>query len=122
MVITFALGTSLAQTPKDVEGWRGARWGMTEDELLAAFKNEIIRVDRRTYRIGYSTLAIKDFEIFGDRYDVAFVMDNTDQKLLAVNLSFQRRGYPEGMPEEAKKLLQQYPNPDFRFERERTGV
>jgi hypothetical protein len=30
----------LAQPPKDIEGWREAKWGMTKDQVLQAFPGE----------------------------------------------------------------------------------
>ena len=65
--LMFVLGVLLAnqtgaegQTPpKDVEGWRQAKWGMTEQQLEALFKGEVVRPKEE------NRLVIENYEIEG---------------------------------------------------------
>lgn len=46
LLVLVATAVASAQTPADIGGWREARWGMTDDQVLAAFPGEAMRMER----------------------------------------------------------------------------
>jgi hypothetical protein len=73
--------------PKDIEGWSKSRWGMTEEEILKAFKGKAVRLkEKETYHGAYATIGINDLEIDGHKYQVRFLMDNIKETLQQVNI------------------------------------
>jgi hypothetical protein len=41
--LIISVSIVIAEEPKDVQGWRQAKWGMTGEEVLNAFKSEAVR-------------------------------------------------------------------------------
>lgn len=87
-LLTAALVCGLAHAnPKDVNGWRQAKWGMTEKEIMDAFKGEVKQLPgKKTYgRKGkidyYSTLCIEDLSIGTEKYKAVFMMGNESNRL-----------------------------------------
>ena len=76
---------------KDVPGWQEARWGMTEQQLLTAFKTDIKKLPKRmTYNTTYADYGILDYEIDGQKYNVYFQMSSETNKLSGVLVSHTR--------------------------------
>jgi hypothetical protein len=79
-----------AQFPADVEGWQEARWGMTEAELVTAFKSKLVKRSEREMLVdnkGYADYIIPDYEIEGNKFTVFFDMDMQTKKLMRVRMS-----------------------------------
>lgn len=75
---------------KDVQGWREAKWGMTENEILEAFKGEAVRLDKieEWGQLNlYASIGINNYDIDGNKYGVNFAMDKTTKKLKMVQIS-----------------------------------
>ena len=80
--------STLAQSARDINGWNGARWGMTESELTAVFKDQIIKTERQyidNNRL-YRELEISKYAINGTDFKVLFEMGSNDNKLKSVRL------------------------------------
>jgi len=74
---------------KDVQGWREAKWGMTEDEILKAFKGEAVRLDKieEWDQLNlYASIGINNYDINGNKYGVYFAMDKTTKNLKMVQI------------------------------------
>jgi len=70
----------------DVTGWRSATWGMTEEQVLAAFPDEAKRLEKPEH-FSSGTVApvgIPDYEIKGRMYRVLFGF--ADGKLALVSI------------------------------------
>jgi hypothetical protein len=88
LVFIVVCGVSFGQVQvKDVPGWNAARWGMTEEEILAAFKGEAVRLAKpEVYASSVATIAINRIEIGGDSFYVHFLLDFVDKKLQQVTI------------------------------------
>jgi len=73
---------------KDVNGWQEAKWGMTEDEVLEAFKGEAIRLDKIVaYQASYASIGIINYDISGDKYLVHFIFDENKKNLQRIAIT-----------------------------------
>lgn len=89
IIVSFTFAVT-GQTPTDVNGWQEARWGMTETELVDAFKSRVTKLDKPRELVdnkGYANYAIKDYEIEGNKFTVYFDMDMQTKKLMRVRMS-----------------------------------
>jgi hypothetical protein len=74
---------------KDVPGWREAKWGMTEGQVLAAFKGEALMLDRDKQIQGdkvHASISIPKLEVEGIMLVAKFRFDNDSNKLEWVTL------------------------------------
>jgi len=114
-----------AQVTKDVEGWRGARWGMTEDQILKAFEGEAVRLEEvQIYHRRYASIGIKDFEISGHKFYVHFLMDNKEKTLRQVNIRAKEEtlgGIKVVFKSLEQLLVEKYGKPSFENEEEDSG-
>jgi hypothetical protein len=97
VVMAVALAASLAmagaspgQDPVDGGQWRAARWGMTVQEVLAAFPGEATRIDPEEKLADGNVVAagIEGAELGGEKFRVRFVF--TSGRLSLVSLSTPR--------------------------------
>jgi hypothetical protein len=72
-LVAIAFGQSVA--PADVEGWSQAKWGMTENQIMDAFKSEVPTGD------GLGNIIISDYEIANGRFKVSLSMDGKTKLL-----------------------------------------
>jgi hypothetical protein len=72
---------SVRAQPKDVLGWEGTRWGMTGDEIDAAFKGRIVRIPVERRQNLVTERAIKSVELAGTQFTVYFQMDERTSQL-----------------------------------------
>ena len=76
MATTTTTTTTTTTLPAPPPVWRGARWGMTEAEVLAAFAGEVQAMDPPASfaqaRTGAASLAIPVYEADGTRFRVLF--------------------------------------------------
>lgn len=89
-LVALGLSTVRAQKPDDVPGWQEARWGMTEPELVEAFKSRVTKLPERQAlkdNQGYADYSIQDYEIEGNKFTVFFDMDMQTKKLMRVRMS-----------------------------------
>jgi hypothetical protein len=74
----------------DADGWRQARWGMTDAELADAFGGALRKLPNRLqYGNAYAARALEDVELGGLRFIALFQMGAADDRLRQVLL--QRR-------------------------------
>lgn len=73
MLILLTASVSYA-APERVNGWRQARWGMTEAEVLKAFKGEAIRDEnpKESPADGRGSVCIPQFSLASQTYRVTF--------------------------------------------------
>ena len=78
--------------PADVEGWQGARWGMTEEALERVFGDRLARLPGRWhYGNAYATRMIEDVSIGGQRFRAMLQMNARTHRLQQVLLETVRR-------------------------------
>lgn len=90
IIILLIINISFLQAqPKDVPGFLETRWGMTEDQILEAMKDKVIKLKgRKDYRFNwYATLGMKEYVIDSNKYSVYFLMNNKTNRLEQVNLN-----------------------------------
>lgn len=94
-----------AHGPNDVEGWRAARWGMTEAEVLEAFKGEARTLDKEArFDRGIATIEIPAFTVEANAYHVQFLFDTGGRRLKEIHLSDLRMG-SSGPPAPARRSI-----------------
>jgi hypothetical protein len=116
MVIICMIGTITVQgQQKDVKGWREAKWGMTENEILITFKGEAVRLEKiEEYSSWYAPIGIIDYEIAGDKYKVHFLIDKDKKVLQQVNI-IADEGFKEIRYKKLEQILtEKYGTPSFK--------
>jgi hypothetical protein len=69
----------------DVLGWRGARWGMTEADIVKIFGPSLNQVPKREdFSNFYVKYVIRDLEIGEENYTVRFQMDYQNNRLMQI--------------------------------------
>lgn len=97
LLVVFALAlvpapAGGAAPPGDVEGWRAARWNMTEAELERAFGESLARLPGRwVYGDAYATRALADVTLGDARFRAIFQMNAASDRLQQVLLEPPRR-------------------------------
>lgn len=91
IVTLFALNLEFAhcQAPKDVEGWREAKWGMTEAQVLEAFRGEAVALGKDQQTRGskvHAAIAIQKLDVEGLALIARFQFDNVTNNLEWVTL------------------------------------
>jgi hypothetical protein len=89
-----AVATFAAEDPG---GWSKAKWGMSDEEILAALPGQAVRLDPPEKYLG-SRVHIPSFELAGSEFEVHFVPDKAG-RLSSVLLS------PVGTPSEGFDYL-----------------
>jgi hypothetical protein len=92
----YAEGADAAQKPPDVYGWEKLKWGMTGDEIKAAFGKDIkVHKPREDAGEGvYSELELTGLTIGGEPFRASLWMDIGTKKLSKI--VFVPKGEPEG--------------------------
>ncbi len=92
----YAEGADAAQKPPDVYGWEKLKWGMTGDEIKAAFGKDIkVHKPREDAGEGvYSELELTGLTIGGEPFRASLWMDIGTKKL--AKIVFVPKGEPEG--------------------------
>lgn len=68
VILVFVI-SSYACQPEDVKGWRGATWGMTEEELIEEFGEELFKLEERR--------EVTDlYRYYADYYALAFSLED----------------------------------------------
>lgn len=69
--------------------WKGAKWGMTIEQVQSLFTGEIIKLEEpEKYDNGtFCPLIIAEIEILADKYKASFLFDNQEKKLILISLS-----------------------------------
>lgn len=85
-----------AAKPLDVSGWGNLKWGMTGDEIKAAYGKDIkVHKSREDASEGvFSNLELTEISIGGEPFRASLWMDNTTKKLSKI--VFVPKGEPEG--------------------------
>jgi len=93
----FAPGHGHA-APRDIEGWRGARWNMTEAELERTFGNSLAHLPGRwIYGNAYATRALGDVRLGNLRFRAIFQMNADSGRLQQILLEPLRRQRPDAV-------------------------
>ena len=83
--LLFISGSDGFARQKDVLGWEGARWGMSEAELLKAFNSRLKKLPgRMEFMAQYADYVIPEFKLEGESFTVFFQMDKSTNKLSQV--------------------------------------
>ena len=78
---------SILNASEDVLGWRNTKWGLNEQEILNLFPKEAIKLKQAiNYDDFYAPIAILNYEIAGDQYDVHFLFNRKTDKLEGINI------------------------------------
>lgn len=103
LMLVFILSLPGLSTAEDVAGWDKAKWGMTKDELLSIYGEQVrdikdnAGIDERIYLRGIS--------VGGNSFECVLVVD--EQKLKEVRLEAVIGKYPVDDYEKIKTLLTQ---------------
>jgi hypothetical protein len=85
LALLISISVPLAAKPRDVLGWQGTRWGMSETALLNAFGSKLKKLpDRQAFVWLHVDYIISDFSLDGNAYTVFFQMDDRTNKLAQV--------------------------------------
>ncbi len=92
----YAEGINAAQKPPDVYGWEKLKWGMTGDEIKAAFGKDIkVHKPREDAGEGvYSDLELTGLTIGGEPFRASLWMNSSAKKL--TKIVFVPKGESEG--------------------------
>lgn len=83
--LLFILGSNCVAQRRDILGWAGARWGMSEAELLKAFNSRLKKLpSRMEFMAQYADYVIPEFKLKGESFTVYFQMDKSTNKLSQV--------------------------------------
>jgi hypothetical protein len=74
LLLVLIVAPVLAQEPQDLDGWRAAKWGMSETDVLGAFGGEAVRLNQpeRFHGPTVATIAIPKYEIQSTECRVLF--------------------------------------------------
>ena len=90
LVVCFiVLSGFLYAQPKDLPGYKNTRWGMTEQEIKDAMKEEAVPLkSKKSIGLGqsYSTIGLKNISIDSNDFIGYFVMNKETDRLTQVNL------------------------------------
>jgi hypothetical protein len=89
LIICLTIAALAQQQPRDVQGWRQAKWRMTEAQVLDAFKDEAIALDKDRQTSGkehHATIAIPKMGVEGITLTARFQFDNVTNLLDEVAL------------------------------------
>ena len=82
LTLLLFVSASCYARPKDIVGWQGARWGMSENDILRTFGSQLTKLPKRERFAGrHVDYVIKDFSLEGNVYTVFFQMDGQTDKL-----------------------------------------
>ena len=94
--------------PADIEGWRGARWGMSEAQLLRVFGEVLEPLPGRwVYGDAYATRMIQPVALGGQRLRAVFQMQEKTGRLQQVLLETLRRPGQEAAFDSALAALRE---------------
>lgn len=88
LILSFlVLPSALDAVPADLQGWRGARWGMTADQLTEIFGSDLKHLPGR-WDLGsaYADKALFEAEVGGLGFTVFFQMNKQNHRLQQVLL------------------------------------
>lgn len=81
---------------KDVFGWEGARWGMSNEELVSAFDERLKKLPKRELFLGlHVDYVIPEFKLQGKEFTVYFQISNTTKKLSQILIRLIEQESPE---------------------------
>ncbi|MDJ0611079.1 MAG: hypothetical protein QNJ67_19040 [Kiloniellales bacterium] len=87
LLVCCIVAGSARAAPEDIEGWREARWGMTESELVEAFGGALKDLPGRwDFGGAYAEKALFDVELGGLGFTVFFQMNKESHRLQQVLL------------------------------------
>jgi hypothetical protein len=121
-LIAFGLQTVGAEE-LNTNAWRLARWGMTDSEILAAFKGEAtLRPTVEKYKTGISRVWIEGLKIEGKPFNASFVLDPKTDKLKQIILELDKSEKSTDLffPKFEQALTEKYGTPDFRHDDRKT--
>jgi hypothetical protein len=87
-VMWVAMFCLAAGTEQEMDGWRGAKWGMTEDEVMKAFPDEARRMPKAEAIAagGFATIRLERVMFLESPFSARFIMDQaTNGRLNAVS-------------------------------------
>ena len=89
MIAPSALHAQAPSNPQDPGGWTAAKWGMTENQVLAAFRDQARKLAQAVRYGGgsFASVRIDSVEIGVITYRVDFIFQPSDSTLEAVNLA-----------------------------------
>jgi hypothetical protein len=83
--LLLILGSACLAQRRDVLGWEGARWGMSEADLLRAFNSRLKKLPKRMeFLAWYADYVIPELKLGGESFTVFFQMDKRTDKLSQV--------------------------------------
>lgn len=112
LAAVLLLAGELRAAPDDLTGWRGARWGMTESQLIEIFGANLKPLPGRwDFGSAYAERAFFDFDFAGLGFTAFFQMNKVSGRLQQVLLE-RRRATPEAFDVALSALKTAYGPPE----------
>lgn len=112
--IAFCFSVLLSQ-PKDVPGFMNTRWGMTDEEILKAMKDDAVKLkSKKMFRVSYANVGLKEITIDSNKFIGYFLMNEDTKTLSQVNLNIVYQHLEDNFEtyESLKKyFIKEYGNP-----------
>lgn len=88
-IIILLISCGYFEKSNDINGWREAKWGMTEEEIVKAFKGEAAQNEKEIIYSAeeYSNIGIRNFELGPGKYNAHFIMDKSTKKLVRIQIA-----------------------------------
>ncbi len=110
LLVVLAAAVAAQTTPEDPGGWKAAKWGMTQDEVLAALAGQNPRVAGQPQN-GTARVEIERVAIAGHDFSASFVPGKSGG-LVRVGLTTPDRNPPAAVFDDLRKaLIEQHGQP-----------
>lgn len=89
MIVASLFFVSISQAA-DATAWNGTKWGMSKEQLVNLFKDQIVHLDSiETFGPSglYADIGLNDYKIGNYLYKVRFLMDSSSHLLSQINIS-----------------------------------
>lgn len=86
--LSFIFFMVASAQPKDIPGFMKTKWGMTDEEILNAMKDEAVKLkSKKLFRTSYSNIGLKEVTIDSNKFIGYFLMNEDTKTLSQVNLN-----------------------------------
>jgi hypothetical protein len=126
-LVILAMAATLARAGEEqLDGWRKAKWGMTDAQLLAEFPEakKLVKPEK-IVKGGVARVGIDEVKLMEKPFSVRFIMDPNEDRLVSVSLRLAKtEKYPDLVFNHLDQgLVEKYGQPTFiRNEKTKTGL
>lgn len=96
LLVLLLLSPPCYSQQKDVFGWEGARWGMSNEDLVRTFDARLKKLPKRELFLGsHVDYVIPEFELQGKEFTVYFQISDTTKGLSQILIRLTEQESPE---------------------------